>query len=98
MESVIRDRNPHNEPLGERVRKWRPVRVALLVGLLGAALVHPVARLLGSYDWRIDLITHFELPALIVTLIAAAVLMRWYPRVALGLGCLAIAQAVPMFR
>jgi endonuclease/exonuclease/phosphatase (EEP) superfamily protein YafD len=67
-------------------------------GLVGVALVHPAATLLGRFDWRADLITHFLEPALAVTLIAAAALLRKHPRIAFGLGCLAIFQALPMFR
>jgi endonuclease/exonuclease/phosphatase (EEP) superfamily protein YafD len=100
MESVTRDLAPHPEPLGDPVPRpgRRLLRVAFLAGLLGAALVHPVATLLGRYDWRVDLITHFDVPALVVTVLAGAGLVRWYPRVALVLGCLALAQAAPLFR
>jgi endonuclease/exonuclease/phosphatase (EEP) superfamily protein YafD len=98
MESLTRDLDPRTEPLGDPVPRRRLLRLAFLAGLLGAALVHPAATLLGRYDWRVDLITHFDVPALVVTLIAGAGLVRRYPRVAVVLLCLALAQAAPLFR
>jgi endonuclease/exonuclease/phosphatase (EEP) superfamily protein YafD len=78
---------------------WRRFgRVALEAGLVGIALFHPLAALLARLDWRADLVTHFTLPALTVTLIAAAGLLRGHPRLAFGLSCLAIWQAAPLFR
>ena len=42
---------------------WRRFgRVALVAGLMGVALIHPLATLLGRFDWRADLITHFQSP------------------------------------
>jgi endonuclease/exonuclease/phosphatase (EEP) superfamily protein YafD len=73
-------------------------RLAFVAGLVGAALVHPIATLLARLDWRADLITHFREPALAVTLIAAVVLMRKHTRVALSLVCLAVVQAAPLVR
>lgn len=73
-------------------------RAALVVGLTGLALIHPLATSLARLDWRADLITHFTVPALTVTLIAAAGLFRRHPRLALVLGCLAVLQAAPLFR
>src|SRR4051794_17179767 len=73
-------------------------RATLVAGLTGLALIHPLATMLARLDWRADLITHFTVPALTVTLIAAAGLVRRHPRVALMLGCLAVFQAVPLFR
>jgi endonuclease/exonuclease/phosphatase (EEP) superfamily protein YafD len=72
--------------------------MVLVPGLVGTALIHPAATLLGRLDWRADLITHFLEPALAATLIAVAVLVRKHPRIALALGCLAIPQAIPLFR
>ncbi len=73
-------------------------RVALVAGLTGLALIHPLATFLARFDWRADLITHFTVPALAVTLIAAAGLVRRHAWLALALGCLAIVQAAPLIR
>jgi endonuclease/exonuclease/phosphatase (EEP) superfamily protein YafD len=73
-------------------------RVAFVAGPIGIALIHPLATLLARFDWRADLVTHFTVPALTVTLIVAAGLLRRHPRLALGLGCLAVVQAAPLFR
>src|SRR4051794_37292609 len=78
--------------------RWPLVRRFLGRVLLGAALLHPAATLLARIDWHADLITHFREPALAVTLLAAATLVRRRPRVALALGCLAIWQAGPLWR
>jgi endonuclease/exonuclease/phosphatase (EEP) superfamily protein YafD len=86
----------HVEPARDTGR--RSGRKVLLACLAGAALIHPVATLLGRLDWRADLITHFREPALAVTLLAVAGLIRRHPRLALVFGCLAIAQAAPLFR
>jgi endonuclease/exonuclease/phosphatase (EEP) superfamily protein YafD len=78
---------------------WRRFgRVALAAGLMGIVLIHPLATLLARFDWRADLVTHFTVPALTVTLIVAAGLLRRHPRLALGLACLAVVQAAPLFR
>jgi endonuclease/exonuclease/phosphatase (EEP) superfamily protein YafD len=87
---------PRIEPACDTRRRF--LRNALEAGLVGAALIHPAATLLGRLDWRADLITHFREPALAVTLIAVAGLARRHPRIALVLGCLAILQVAPMFR
>ena len=86
------------EPTSRGVPWRRAGRVALEAALVGAALAHPLATLLARYDWRADLLTHFVGPALVVTLIAAAALVRRHRRIAIALGCLAILQAVPLFR
>jgi endonuclease/exonuclease/phosphatase (EEP) superfamily protein YafD len=62
------------------------------------ALIHPLATLLARVDWRADLLTHFTVPALVVTLVVAAALVRRHRRVALALGCLAVCQAAPLWR
>jgi endonuclease/exonuclease/phosphatase (EEP) superfamily protein YafD len=73
-------------------------RAALVAAMAGSALIHPLATLLARIDWRADLITHFTLPALAVTLAAGAALIRRHPQLALCLGCLAVLQAAPLFR
>jgi endonuclease/exonuclease/phosphatase (EEP) superfamily protein YafD len=84
------------EPARDTRRRSR--RNTFLACLVGAALIHPAATLLGRLDWRADLITHFREPALAVTLLAIAGLVRKHRWVALVFGCLAIVQAVPLFR
>jgi endonuclease/exonuclease/phosphatase (EEP) superfamily protein YafD len=73
-------------------------RAGLVAGLVGVALIHPLATVFARLDWRADLITHFTVPALLVTLAAAAILVRRHRRIALGLGLLAVLQAVPLWR
>jgi endonuclease/exonuclease/phosphatase (EEP) superfamily protein YafD len=86
------------EPACASPRRFRLGRAVLVVGLSGTALVHPLASLLGRFDWRIDLLTHFREPALAFTLIAASCLVRRHPRIALALGCLAVVQVSSLFR
>jgi len=81
----------HIEPARDTRRRF--LRNALEAGLVGAALIHPAATLLGRLDWRADLITHFRELALAVMLIAIAGLARRHPRIALVLGCLATSVA-----
>ncbi len=76
-------------------RKWQQVLVSCLAG---TALVHPLARLLSTLDWRADLLSHFGEPALGVTLLAIAVVLRRCPRLAVGLACLAVFQAAALLR
>jgi endonuclease/exonuclease/phosphatase (EEP) superfamily protein YafD len=86
---------------GEREIRRRSgfTRGAVTASLVAAAaLIHPAASLLGRFDWRADLITHFTGPALAVTVIAAAILVRRHPRLALVLGCLAVSQTMPLWR
>jgi endonuclease/exonuclease/phosphatase (EEP) superfamily protein YafD len=87
-------------PSAETAAPQRPRlgRILLVSGLAGSALIHPAATLLARLDWRADLITHFLEPALAVTLVAVATLFRRHPRIALGLGCLAILQTLPLIR
>jgi endonuclease/exonuclease/phosphatase (EEP) superfamily protein YafD len=73
-------------------------RVALVTSLVALALIHPLATVLARFDWRADLLTHFTLPALVLTLVVAAALVRRHPRIALALGCLALWQGVPLWR
>src|SRR5437764_460502 len=76
----------------------RLLDVALVAVLLGAALLHPLTTLLGRYDWRADLITHFPGPALVVTLTVTALLIRKRPRMAVVVGCLAVVQSLSLWR
>jgi endonuclease/exonuclease/phosphatase (EEP) superfamily protein YafD len=63
-----------------------------------AALVHPLAALAARWDWRADLIVHFQAPALAVTLAAAVALSRRHRRAAVALGVLAVYQVMPLAR
>jgi len=84
---------PATETRGRRV--WRGVAAAAVA----AALVHPVARLFGRSSWLADLIGHFQEPAFVVTLLAAAVVVLTRSRrLALGLLLLGAFQAVPLVR
>ena len=55
----------------------RPGRSRRLAAVLLAlpALIQPVARLLARSDWRFDLLTHFQVPALVAS--AVGVLALW---------------------
>jgi len=61
--------------------------------LVAAALAQPAAGLLARWDWRADLLTHFQEPALAATLLAVAALACRHRRLAAALGLLAIGQA-----
>src|SRR4051794_30355898 len=65
--------------------------------LLVLAMVHPIARSLARWDWRLDLISHFQEPALVATLLAAAALRR-RRRIAVALLLLAAFQVEPLLR
>jgi endonuclease/exonuclease/phosphatase (EEP) superfamily protein YafD len=79
---------------GGRLRR----RMVLLGAVLAAALVQPVASLLSGVDWRADLLSHFQEPALLTTLLAVALFARRNRRLALGLAALAVFQLGPLFR
>jgi endonuclease/exonuclease/phosphatase (EEP) superfamily protein YafD len=79
-----------------RVGRW--LETGVLIVVLAAVLVHPLATLFGRLDWRADLISHFQEPAAAVTLIACAALARRRPRLAVLLGCLAFYQLGPLIR
>jgi endonuclease/exonuclease/phosphatase (EEP) superfamily protein YafD len=65
---------------------------------VAAALVHPVARGLARWDWRIDLLTHFQGVALVATLVAVIGLARRRRRLAAALLILALVQVEPLVR
>lgn len=75
-----------------RLAQWLPMVFTSL------ALVHPLAGLLAGLDWRADLLTHFQEPALAITLIALAAAIRRYRRLAGALAVIAVVQAAPLFR
>lgn len=68
------------------------------VFLFSAALIHPLARVIARWDFHADLLTHFQLPALLTTIVAFVVLVRRHRRQAAILAILALCQAVPLFR
>jgi endonuclease/exonuclease/phosphatase (EEP) superfamily protein YafD len=73
---------------------WRAVRVLCVV----AALAHPVASIVGRHFWLADLISHFQAPAVVASLIAISLTVVQHRRVALGLAFLAVVQIVPLFQ
>ena len=74
-------------------RRWGIPAAFWLAALVAAALAQPAARLVARWDWRADLLTHFQEPALAATLVGVAALARRHRRLALALGTLAAAQA-----
>lgn len=62
------------------------------------ALLHPLARLTAHRLWLADLMTHFQEPALAVSLLAGGLWCRRRPRVAAALGLLALIQLAPIAR
>jgi endonuclease/exonuclease/phosphatase (EEP) superfamily protein YafD len=74
------------------IRSRGPLVVPASLGM--AALVHPLATLAARWDWRADLLTHFQEPALIVSLLAVAALARHHRRAAAALAALALLQLV----
>lgn len=81
----------------DAVGQSRRRRVVLWL-LVAAALVHPIAQGLARWDWRIDLLTHFQGVALVVTLGAVAGLARCHRRLAAALLALALVQVEPLIR
>ncbi len=64
------------------------------------ALIHPLARVFGRLDWRVDLFTHFSEPALAVTVVALVAVarrrrLRW---LMMGLAGLAGFQGAALLR
>lgn len=91
-----------NPPAPGPVRcRWfaRRVRMVGLPVLIGAALVHPVATFLARWNWHADILTPFELPALMISLLAVAACLRLRRfRLAGPLLALVVAQGVPLVR
>lgn len=94
MESE-RDGSPEAPAPGPERGRWPRWIVPVAAA---AALLHPAACLVGRWDWRADLITHFQGPALAATIVAVAAAARPRPRLALALAALGVYQAWPMFR
>ena len=77
----------------------RTLLARLPIAVAVAALVHPLASLGARWDWRLDLISHFQEPALAVTIVAALLLLaRRHRRAALAFAVLAIFQVEPVAR
>ncbi len=76
-------------PLWRRALTWLPALIAL---------IHPAAVLAARWDWRADLLTHFQVPALGATALALAVLIRQRRRAAAALAVLAVCQAWPLIQ
>jgi endonuclease/exonuclease/phosphatase (EEP) superfamily protein YafD len=67
--------------------------------LVAASLVHPMAKLLARYDWRADLLTHFESPAFFLTIFALVIALWRKSRIAgVLLLLLAAVQFEPLAR
>ena len=60
--------------------------------LLVAALVHPVAALLSRRLWLADLVSHFQEPALLISLLACGALIANHRRLAFALSLLILFQ------
>jgi endonuclease/exonuclease/phosphatase (EEP) superfamily protein YafD len=86
---------PHaKQAASDRPTAWRRL---VVVGLFLTALIHPIAQLTARLNWRLDLATHFQEPALAVTVVGliAALLSRNRVFAALFLG-LGLYQAIPL--
>lgn len=66
--------------------------------LMILAFVHPVARIFARWDWRLDLFSHFQEPALAVTLLAVVAMLWSRRRSVVVLLLLAAFQAEPVLR
>jgi len=87
------------EPLAKTPASNRPVRRRywVVIPLFTAALVHPLAQAAARLNWRFDLISHFQEPALALTLLGlvAALWFRTKNFAALLLA-LSIYQILPL--
>lgn len=82
-------------PTYRRPRAWWRAVQAVCVA---SALVHPLAAALSRHFWLADLLSHFQEPALVVTLLAVAVTASGRRRLAVGLALLAAFQVAPLVR
>jgi endonuclease/exonuclease/phosphatase (EEP) superfamily protein YafD len=62
------------------------------------ALVHPAAVALSRWVWVADLLSHFQDVAAVVSALAAVIVARRRPRLAVACGLLAGLQVVPLLR
>jgi len=81
-----------------RPRRFRP-GIWLRAAALTAVAVHPAASLASRWSWPGDLLSHFQEPALALTVAVALALLLRRPRwLAAPLLALAVFQAVPLVR
>ncbi len=79
--------------------KLRPLRRGLLSLCVLVAGVHPVAFLFSRHSWTADLLSHFQEPAFVVTLLATVIAMAvGGKRIAIVLLMLVLFQATPLLR
>lgn len=79
-----------------RARRREVAWSALAAASLVAALVHPVASQFSRYDWLCDLVSHFQVAALTITLIATGIMARRHRRLVIPLVILAGFQTAPL--
>lgn len=75
-------------------RSWAWLRRSLVA----AAAVHPLMSILSRYSWWADLVSHFQVAALVTTLVALGFNRRASRGVVLALGALAVGQTIPLVR
>ncbi|CAN5913136.1 endonuclease/exonuclease/phosphatase family protein [soil metagenome] len=84
-------------PIQSLARAIRPQLVPIALVLV--TLVHPLATLLAQLDWKADLLSHFQGPAFVVTILGAVLLVWWRRRwPALALMALALSQFPPLWQ
>lgn len=81
-------------PFGRARAVWRVVQGSFVA----TALVYPIARALSRTFWLADLVSHFQEPALALTVVASAINARRHPWIAIPLVLLAAFQTVPLVR
>ena len=90
---AIREADPGRSSCEAAPRRRAFPRGLWVAAMVAAALAQPAAGLAGRWDWRADLLTHFQEPALAVSLVSAAATARRHRRLAMMLGVLAASQA-----
>ncbi len=75
-----------------RVTQGLPPLLAIL------AFVHPIARIFARWDWRLDLLSHFQEPALVITLLAIVAMLWTRRRSVVVLLLMAAFQVEPVLR
>ncbi len=81
-------------PRGKARRSWL---LALRWAVVASALIHPAAALAARWDWRADLLAHFQEPAMGASLLAFACLWARHRRIALAFVLLGAFQAARVF-
>lgn len=87
-----------SDPLAPRGLTQPPRRPRWRWLLVAPALAHPSAQIAARWDWRADFLSHLQLPALVVTVVVIAALVRRDRRLASVLAVLAAVQAWPFVR